>query len=161
MLRRLQRRDENVGVTARAEHPGDPSRDLRRDATAVGPPVESEIGPTVRILGARERRQVRGIAHDPVDGPDPVGQVGADRHDLEALAARGPHELGERTRVPVSGDHPGAGAGRRESQGAVPGAEVEEPARAGRRGERPKQLGILARRVDARRLLRGGGSAAL
>jgi len=153
--RGLERRMEHVGSTARAKHVGEAWHEPRRHAAAVRAPVQREVGPSVRILRAGRRRQVRRIADDPIDGPHAVGEVAAHAEDRESLGAGPDREGLEGRPVEIRGYDPQAGPRRVEGERPVPGPDVEEPGRGHAVRERPEQLGVLPGRVHGGRPTRG------
>ncbi|MCI4361853.1 MAG: hypothetical protein L3J77_01470 [Thermoplasmata archaeon] len=126
------------------ERPEEPSG----RAETVGPAVEGEVHPGVRVPLRRHGREVRWVDHHPVEAPHAGQEVGPNDLDRQALSPRRLGEPPQCARVPVGRDDRPPGPGRRQAQRPVPAPDVEEASRAPLLREREEQERVLADRVD-------------
>lgn len=118
------------------------------DARSVGAPVEREPIAGVRIRRGPGGREVRGIREDPVEAPEPAGEIRADHLDLKALPGGLPPEPGEGGPVPIGRHDPGALSGREQGRRPRSRSDLQHPLSRPRPGERQEELRVLPRRVD-------------
>ncbi len=146
--------EEQERGTALGEMVAEVGEDPSRDRKAVPPAVQGEVRPGVRVPLRRAGREVRRVGEDPLEPSQPSGQVRSDDGDREPMRARRMREPSEGRRVSVGRDDRPAGPGRGEAEfpAAAPDLEQSPGAPLGR--ERTEQLGVLARRIDARPGLR-------
>src|SRR5580658_4799462 len=138
----LQRRDHDERARAGGQVLRKRSHDPREDAATVRSTVEGEIVPRVR-----SGRKIGGIRQDPIESPQPGGEVGADRLDSEPLRARPLPQRGEGPRIEVGRDDARAAAGGLESDPTVSGPDFQQQRPSGDVGEREEELRVLARGV--------------
>jgi hypothetical protein len=133
---RLERGNDDERRPTRREVVREGLEQPGRGTQAVGPAVEREVDPSVRVPLPRPRGKVRRVREDPVEPSEAPREVGPHFLDAEAAVPSEVPKEAKRLRVPVGRDDPPARSRRCDAEGAAPRADVEQPARTRLFGER-------------------------
>jgi hypothetical protein len=124
------------------------------DREPIRAAIEREVHPRVRVPLFGSGGKVRWVREDSIEPTEPAGEVGPDHRDRPPGVPRPIGERCERVAIAVRRDDGPSRARGGEARGAVPGADLEQAARAPTPRDPHEELGVVPDRIYGEPTLR-------